>query len=151
MVHIGKYVKYDASFRGISAGYLSLLAQLLECLIPQHLSLPVLLQNDHSPLYYHIIWLLLGVNILLLLLAFQDHTHGIWRFPGQGSKLQLPAYTTTMATWDPSRVCNLHHSSQQCWIPDPLSGARDRTHILMDTSQIRFHYAMTGTTVHNFS
>ena len=26
------------------------------------------------------------------------------------------------------------HSSEQCWIPDPLSKARDWTHILMDTS-----------------
>ena len=25
------------------------------------------------------------------------------------------------ATWDPSHLCNLHHSSQQSQIPDPLS------------------------------
>ena len=35
-------------------------------------------------------------------------------------------------TWDLSRICNLHHSSWKCWIPDPLRKARDRTHILMD-------------------
>ena len=35
-----------------------------------------------------------------------------------------------------SRVCDLHHSSRQCQIPDPLSEARDRTRILMDTSQV---------------
>ena len=28
---------------------------------------------------------------------------------------------------------NLHHSSRQCWIPDPLSEARDQTYILMNT------------------
>ena len=36
------------------------------------------------------------------------------------SELQLPAYTTGTATWDPSRVCNLHHSSWQCQIFNPL-------------------------------
>ena len=62
---------------------------------------------------------------------------------GVESELQLLAHTT--ATWDPSRICNLHHSSQQCQIPDPLSRARDRTFILMDTSHIHFHYATGGT------
>ena len=41
------------------------------------------------------------------------------------------------ATQDPSHVCNLHHSSQQRWIPNPLSEARDRTRNLMIPSQIR--------------
>ena len=31
-------------------------------------------------------------------------------------ELQLPTYTTVTATQDPSRICNLHHSSRQCWI-----------------------------------
>ena len=39
---------------------------------------------------------------------------------------------------DPSQVFNLHHSSWQQWIPDPLNKARDQTHIFMDTSQICF-------------
>ena len=47
------------------------------------------------------------------------------------SELQRPAYTTATATWDPSRVCDLHHTSGQCWIPHPLSEARDRIGILM--------------------
>jgi len=47
-----------------------------------------------------------------------------------------PGYTTATATEDPSRVCNLHHSSQQHQILKPLSKARDRTHILMDTTWI---------------
>ena len=37
------------------------------------------------------------------------------------------AYTTATATWDPSRVCNLHHSSRQCRILNPLSKASDGT------------------------
>ena len=49
---------------------------------------------------------------------------------GVKSELQLLA----TATQDPSCVCNLHCSSQQCQILNPLTRARDRTHILMDTS-----------------
>ena len=49
-------------------------------------------------------------------------------------ELQLMAYTTATATRDPSYICDLHHSSWQRWILNPLSKARDRTHILMDTS-----------------
>ena len=61
------------------------------------------------------------------------------------SELQLPAYATATAMWDPSCICNLYHSSQQCQIPDPLKEARDQTHILMDTSQILFRWATMGT------
>ena len=51
--------------------------------------------------------------------------------PGVELELQLPVYTT--ATWDPSCVCDLYHSSHQCWILNPLSEARDRIHVLTDT------------------
>ena len=37
---------------------------------------------------------------------------------GVKSELQLPVYTTATATWDPSCICDLPHSSWQCWIPD---------------------------------
>ena len=43
----------------------------------------------------------------------------------------------SIAMQDPSHVYNLHHSSQQHWILNPLSKARDGTRILMDASQIR--------------
>ena len=49
-------------------------------------------------------------------------------------ELQLPAYTTATAMPDPSYICNLPHSSQQYRILNPLSEARDQTHILMVTS-----------------
>ena len=55
---------------------------------------------------------------------------------GAAPELQLLATATATATWDPSNVCDLHHSSWQCPIPKPLSKAMDRTHVLMDTSQI---------------
>ena len=35
----------------------------------------------------------------------------------------MPAYTTATAMWDLSHICNLHHSSQQCQILNPLSEA----------------------------
>ena len=44
---------------------------------------------------------------------------------GVESELQLLAYTTATATWDPSHVCNLHHSSWQHWILNPQREARD--------------------------
>ena len=50
--------------------------------------------------------------------------------------LQLPAYTTATAMWDPSHVCDLYHSSWQHRILNPLSEVRDQTLILMYTSQI---------------
>ena len=64
---------------------------------------------------------------------------------GVKMELQLPAYATATAMPDPNRVCDLHHSSQQCQIFKPLNKARDRTRIHMDTSQIHFLWAMTGT------
>ena len=60
-------------------------------------------------------------------------------------ELQLLAYTTATAMPDLSRVYKLHHSSQQCWIFNPLRKARDRTHILMVTSWVHYHWATAGT------
>ena len=57
---------------------------------------------------------------------------------GVESELQLLAYTTATAMPDPSHVCNLHHSSWQQGILNPLSEATDGTRVFMDTS--RFHY-----------
>ena len=59
---------------------------------------------------------------LLLLFFLQLHPRHM-EFPRQGvrSELQLPAYTTVTATWDPSRICPLPRS----WILHPLHEARD--------------------------
>ena len=40
---------------------------------------------------------------------------------------------TATARWDLNCICKSHHSSQQCWIPNPLSKARDQSCIFMDT------------------
>ena len=64
---------------------------------------------------------------------------------GVKSELHLLAYTTAAAMWDLSCICNLHHSSSQCQILNPLIEANDRTRILMDTSQFCYLRATTGT------
>ena len=66
------------------------------------------------------------------------------------SELQLPVYTTAMASWDPSLVCDLHHSSQHSQILDPLSEARDQNCVLMDTGHVCFRCAATGTPISSF-
>ena len=52
---------------------------------------------------------------------------------------------TTMP--DPSRICNLHHSSWQYQILKPTErgqGSNLCLHVLMDASQIHFHWATMG-------
>ena len=55
---------------------------------------------------------------------------GVW------SELQLPAYATAIAMPYLSHVCDLHRSSWQRWILNPLSEARDGICILMDTGWV---------------
>ena len=64
---------------------------------------------------------------------------------GVQSELQLLAYTTATATPNLSSIFDLHHSSWQCWILKLLSKARDRTLVLVDTSQVGYHWATVVT------
>ena len=73
---------------------------------------------------------------------YLQHT-GVPRL-GVESELYPPAFATATATQDLSLICDLHSSSRQHWILRLLSEARDWTCMLMDTSQICFHWAMTG-------
>ena len=54
------------------------------------------------------------------------------------SELLLLAYATATATatLDMRCVCDLHPSSCQGLILNPLSKARDQTHVLVDTSRV---------------
>ena len=69
------------------------------------------------------------------------------KVPRLGVKLELqwPAHTTATAMPDPSHIFDLHHHSWQCGILKPLSGARNRTFILMDTSQVCYCWTTRGT------
>ena len=77
-------------------------------------------------LFYFVLFIILGANLRYM------------EVPRLGveSKLQLLAYTTTTLTWDLSHIFNLHHSSQQRRILNPLNEARDGTHFLVDTSWV---------------
>ena len=55
---------------------------------------------------------------------------------GVESELQLLALATATAVWDPSHIFDLHHSSWPRQILNLLSEGRDRTLILVDTSQV---------------
>ena len=75
-------------------------------------------------------------NILYYFILFFLGPH-LWHMEvprlGVESELQLLAYATVTATPDLSHIWDLHHSSRQCRIPNPLREARDQTHILTDT------------------
>ena len=61
---------------------------------------------------------------------------------GVKSELQPLAYTTAIATQDPSWVCKLYYSSRQHQILNPLDEVRNRIHNLLDPSWILFCFAM---------
>ena len=69
---------------------------------------------------------------------------------GVKSELQLPAYTTATGRPDPRHVFDLHHSSWQCWILNPLSQARDCACVLMNTSWVHYRWATMGTLIPEF-
>ena len=55
---------------------------------------------------------------------------------GVESELQLLACTTATARQDPSHICDLHCSSWQCHIFNPLSKDRDRICVVMNISRL---------------
>ena len=54
-------------------------------------------------------------------------------------KQQLLAYTTATVTPDLSSFCDLHHSSWQRQIPNPLNKSRHLGLVLVDTSWVHYH------------
>ena len=91
----------------------------------------------------HLLW---SGAVTLVFLGERGHMRHI-ELPRLGVKLelQLPAYTPAIAMCDLGQVCDLHHSSRQGWILNPLIKARDWTHILMVTSQVLNQWATRGT------
>ena len=71
---------------------------------------------------------------------------------GSQARGRIEAVVSGLATDtmpDPSRVCDLHHSSWHCRILSPLREAKDWTCILTDASQIHFHWTTSGTPRNN--
>ena len=61
------------------------------------------------------------------------------------SELQLLAYATATSKQDPSCVCNLHHSSQQCPILNHRTGPRIKAASSWILVGFITHWAVTGT------
>ena len=72
--------------------------------------------------------------VLVLVFRATGMAYGNSRL-GVKSELQLLAYPTVTATPDSSCICDLHRSSRERRILNPLSEARDGTYILMEPSQ----------------
>ena len=118
--------------------------------------LNIYLYKTFSVWYYYLSCLLLRIpshlnwfqhNFLFYLFRATHVAYGCSQARIQ-LELHLPAYTTATAMQDPSHICDLPHSSWQLQILNPLSKARDWTCIFMDTSQIRYNWAKTGTPSH---
>ena len=93
------------------------------------------------PLFYLFIYLFIHLFCFL-------GSHGWYmEVPSLGVELELHplAYATVTAMPDASHIYNLHHSSWQCRILNPLGEARDWTRILMDISRIGYPWTTTGT------
>ena len=71
---------------------------------------------------------------------FMDTLFNIWRFIGQGAN-QSYSHSNTRS----ELLCDLHHSSSQRSILNPLREARDQARILTDAGQICFCWATMGT------
>ena len=78
--------------------------------------------NPHVKYGSHLI-LIFYLFIYLVFLPFLRLLHRPKEVPRLGVKLELEplAYTRATAMQDPNHVCNLHHSSLQCQILNPLS------------------------------
>ena len=91
---------------------------------------PMLLRNIGLQIGLQYAWKQFGSVGEIFFLSLGPHP-GPMEVPRLGveSELQLPAYATATATAtsDQNLVCNLHHSSWQCQILNPLSETRDRT------------------------
>ena len=78
--------------------------------------------------------------VLILFLFFCFVSLGLhpqhMEVPRLGVEMELELLACSTAMPDPSFICSLHHSSWQRQILNPLSKARDKTHVLMDTNRV---------------
>ena len=99
-----------------------------------------------SPNHYHSKGRITIIIFVCFCFFFRAHPWHM-KVPKLGVELELHllGYTTATATWDPSSICNLHFSSQQHWVFNPLIQDRDWTCILMDASPVHLRWATKGT------
>ena len=95
--------------------------------------------------YHHFVLFFYFIYWFIYLFCFLGPHPQHMEVPRLGVKLELPLPPTATATPDLSPICDLHHSSWQCWILNPLREARDWTCILKDASWVCYHWATTGT------
>ena len=84
-------------------------------------------ENDQSMYFFFFWFLLFYFNFYFFVILGLHMRHMEVPRLGVESELQLLAYTTVTETQDRSQDCELHHSSQQCRIINPLSKTRDWT------------------------
>ena len=73
-----------------------------------------------------------------------------WPGPLQQSRWSCSCWPMPQPIPDPSRICDLHCSSQQHRIINPLSEDRDWTLVLMDTSQVHLKSSAPGSCPFSF-
>ena len=95
-------------------------------------------------LYHH------PTNLIFFLLRAAPAAYEV---SGLGIKLehQRLAYATATAMQDLTHNGDLHHTSWQRWILNPLSRARDQTHILIDANWVCYCWATTGPNSSSFA
>ena len=103
------------------------------------------LHSDDKPIYIEF-WILVTTHTHTQFFVFAGPRQQHMEVPRLGVELelQLLACTTATATLDPSCICEPDHSSWQRNILNPLSEARDRTRVLMDTSQVHWLLSHDG-------
>ena len=82
----------------------------------------------------------MNLGMILIYLYFLFFVFCLFRakpmaYGGSQARSQIRAAAAT-AMRDPGCIFDLHHSSWQHQILNPLSKARDQTHVLMDTSRV---------------
>ena len=98
---------------------------------------------SHS-LYNIILTDIFSFSLLLFFCLFRAALEACGSSQARGRIRAVATAYTTATTSNPSRICDLHHSSRQRQILDPLSEVRDHIRILVDSSRVHFCWAMTG-------
>ena len=97
--------------------------------------------------YFSFFFLSFSLLLFIYLFCFLGPHPWHMKVPRLGAELelQLLVYTIATATLDLSHICNLHHSSRQLQILNPLGEARNWTGILRNISWVQYRWAMMGT------